>query len=329
MEKAQLVISRNRIGTDGEGIRTLVSLSGCPLNCRYCINPHLKKEFPEEKRFTPQSLLERVRIDRHAFLATGGGITFSGGEPLMHSDFILEFCGIRDPRWSIAVETSLYVPEERIEALLDCVDTWIVDIKTVNPEKYAEYTGRPLDRALRNLFYLDRALRSLPGKRLVVRLPEIPEYTDGDDVAEAEEFLRAQLGEDVTFDRLKYVEGRFMADEPDGKRICDVLRTVRGVLAESAGIGLKQRICTNTENCSGTCPACDLETEVLNAALDKKGSVDYAAVREILEDIFPGEFEMRLSAGDETELAGITLMGEAVMPELPGVIEHDDIENFE
>ena len=107
-----------------------------------------------------------------------------------------------------------------------------------------------------------------------------------------------------------------MVDDPDGKRICDVLRTVRGVLAESAGIELKQRICTNVGNCSGTCPACEVETEILNAALDKKGDVDYAAVREILEDILPGEFEMRLSAGDDAD--GLELMGQAnVMSGVP------------
>lgn len=70
MEKAQLIISRNRIGTDGTGIRTLVSFAGCPLNCRFCINPHLKKEVPEEMRYTPESLLKKISIDRHFFIAT-------------------------------------------------------------------------------------------------------------------------------------------------------------------------------------------------------------------------------------------------------------------
>ena len=315
MEKAQLIISRNRIGTDGEGIRTLVSFAGCPLNCRYCINPHLKKEFPEEKRYTPQSLLDKLSVDRHIFLATGGGVTFSGGEPLLHGCFIKEFCEKCDPRWGINMETSLYVPREMVTMLLDYVDTWIVDIKTTDPEKYEAYTGKSISRALSNLIYLSEELACRPEKKLVVRVPEIPEYTDAEDSDDAVLFLKGQLGCDVTFDHVRYIKGRFSADAPNGKHICELLRAVKTLLAENNGIELNLHECSNTGNCSGTCPFCDMETERLNNELDRKQKVEYSMVREQIEARFPEELAFKFSASPNDD-KDMMVMGETCFPDI-------------
>ena len=69
-----LSICRLRIGTDGHGVRTLVAFHGCPLRCRYCLNP--------------DSLKDSERKDELYYIATNGGITFGGGEPLLNSQYI-------------------------------------------------------------------------------------------------------------------------------------------------------------------------------------------------------------------------------------------------
>ena len=81
-----LSIVRLRMGIDGAGITTLVAGAGCPLRCRWCINSRLLEKAPV-KEVTASELLERVRIDDLYFQVSGGGITFGGGESLLHSVF--------------------------------------------------------------------------------------------------------------------------------------------------------------------------------------------------------------------------------------------------
>ena len=71
-------IERHRITTDGNGITTLVAFHGCPLRCKYCLNPQCLNEKLICRSTTPQELLEEVRVDNLYFLATGGGVTFGG-----------------------------------------------------------------------------------------------------------------------------------------------------------------------------------------------------------------------------------------------------------
>lgn len=98
-------ISRLRMRTDGKGITTLVAFMGCPLNCKYCLNPQCHEPIYEADGttprknimlLTPQKLHELVKVDNLYFQTTGGGICFGGGEPTMYADFITEFrkiCG--------------------------------------------------------------------------------------------------------------------------------------------------------------------------------------------------------------------------------------------
>ena len=84
-------VSRLRMDTDGEGITTLVCGWGCPLRCRYCINRFTWSETTEIRRLTPEELYNQVKQDSLYFEATGGGITFGGGEPLLYAEFFPEF----------------------------------------------------------------------------------------------------------------------------------------------------------------------------------------------------------------------------------------------
>ena len=113
-----LSIARHRMGTDGAGITTLVAGAGCPLRCAFCINKKLLQETAPQNILASE-LLERVRADDLYFRATGGGITFGGGEALLHADFIREFRGICPAQWKINAETSLFVPRNYLAAATD------------------------------------------------------------------------------------------------------------------------------------------------------------------------------------------------------------------
>ena len=168
-------ISRLRMGSDGEGVRALITLNGCPLRCRYCINPHTWDGSLLPVNLTAEEIYKRVSVDRLYILATNGGITFGGGEPLLYPGLISEMRGLCGPEMTIYVETSLHVPWENIEASLDAVDRYFVDIKTMDAVLYKEYTGMELDLSLENL---KRLLKRKAADSIVVRIPIIPGMAD-------------------------------------------------------------------------------------------------------------------------------------------------------
>ena len=180
-------ISRHRLTTDGEGVTTLVAFSGCPLRCKYCLNK-TSWDITKGRDYTPESLFEEVKIDQLYFLATGGGITFGGGEPLLQVDFIKAFRGLCGPQWQILAETSLNVPFEHVQTLDAVLDGYIVDIKDMNPEIYKAYTGQDNALVISNLQWISQ--HSDP-KRVMVRVPHIPEFNTDEDVAKSIERLKA------------------------------------------------------------------------------------------------------------------------------------------
>ena len=181
-----LALSRLRMGTDGKGVTTLAAGAGCPLSCRYCINRRLLKEAPQ-KSVTAEELLESVRIDDLYFRATGGGVTFGGGESLLHAEFICRFRDLCPPEWRIAAETSLAVPREHLLAAMSAVDEFIVDCKDMNPDIYRRYTGGDVRLMKDNLEIL---LVSCGAERLLVRVPYIPGFNTAEDQARSAEALR-------------------------------------------------------------------------------------------------------------------------------------------
>ena len=95
-------VSRLRMNTDGSGITTLVAFMGCPLKCRYCLNPKCHesiKEGDDIMMLTPQGLYDLVKIDNIYFQTTGGGVCFGGGEPTMYANFIKEFRQVCGDKW--------------------------------------------------------------------------------------------------------------------------------------------------------------------------------------------------------------------------------------
>lgn len=192
-------VARHRLGRDGEGVTTLAAFHGCTLHCKYCLNPQCLDAHYVCRKLTPEKLLAEVMIDDLYFQATGGGITFGGGEPCLQSRFIEAFRAISNPLWKINIETSLNVPPTDIERIMPFVDSFIVDIKDMNHAIYQRYTGISNERMMNNLRLL--AANGLQSK-CTIRLPHIEAYNTADDVARS----RTQLQEMgfTNFDEFRY-----------------------------------------------------------------------------------------------------------------------------
>lgn len=180
-------ISRRKLGTDGDGVTDLVSMAGCPLSCKWCLNKDVLASSPV-KEVACERLLASVMQEACYFVATGGGVAFGGGEPLLQWQAIREFADIK-PEWMhITVETALQVPPEAVEGLIDAVDFWLVDIKTLDASLYADYAGGDSEKSLSNLKLL------LPvADKVRIRVPVMPGLKD-EATARAEEQVIHGMG---------------------------------------------------------------------------------------------------------------------------------------
>ena len=194
-------ISRHRLAIDGEGVTTLVAFHGCPLRCKYCLNPQSLSKDTQCIERTVEELIDEVRIDQLYFLATGGGITFGGGEPLLNSMFIKAFCEQCPKEWRISIESSLNVPRKNVEDVLPFVKEWIIDIKDMNPEIYKAYSGISNEHVIDNLRWIASEHPDLLAS-ISIRLPHIPDYNTDDDRNKSQALLET-LGY-TNFDRFEY-----------------------------------------------------------------------------------------------------------------------------
>ena len=181
-------VARHRLATDGDGVTTLVAFHGCPLHCRYCLNPQSLGDGGKFKEYTPELLYREIRIDELYFLATNGGVTFGGGEPCLRPDFIRHFRELCGESWQINIETSLNVPADNIASLLPLVNTLIIDIKDMNPDIYRDYTGQSNALVLENLRLIADTGRQ---SDCIVRIPLIPGYNTDIDRENSRKALEA------------------------------------------------------------------------------------------------------------------------------------------
>lgn len=186
-----LALARHRLFVDGRGVTTLIAGAGCPLSCAYCINRELLERRP--KPVTPEALIEKVRIDDLYFRATGGGLTFGGGEALLHMAFyeaLRPLCS----NWKLTAETSLNVPRESAVRAASVFDAFIIDIKSLDPDIYLRYTGAEIGETLGNLEYL---IEAVGAQRLTVRVPLIPGFNDESDREKTRETLEKMGVSDI------------------------------------------------------------------------------------------------------------------------------------
>lgn len=195
-----IAINRHRLTTDGEGVTTLVGFHGCPLHCEYCLNAQCLQADGVWCRLTPGELYSEVEIDDLYFVATGGGICFGGGEPLLRSDFIKAFAEIMNPEWKLTIETSLNVPLENVKAIVSSVQMWYVDIKDMNPDIYKAYGCKENKQVISNLQWL--AANGYADK-VIIRLPLIPEYNTDEDRQRSQQQLE-EMGF-TNFDKFNYI----------------------------------------------------------------------------------------------------------------------------
>ena len=186
-----IAVARHRLSIDGQGVTTLVAFHGCTLHCRYCLNAQCLRPDGVWRTVTPDDLLDEVKVDNLYFLATGGGVTFGGGEPAIRSEFIEAFCRIAPPEWHVTIETALNVDRQHLERLFPHIHEYIIDIKDVNPEIYRRYTGQDNQRVFDNLQWL--LSHDGMAERVVVRVPHIPDFNTDEDVHHTRDYL-ASIG---------------------------------------------------------------------------------------------------------------------------------------
>ena len=191
-------IDRLRMGIDGQGITTLVAFYKCPLNCEYCIN-HKCHFIDSKDKISTIELYNNIKIDQLYFAATGGGLTFGGGEPLLQASFIQEVLELGAKKWHTTIETSLNVPYKEWYSLINYVDEWIVDIKDMNPSIYKRYTSKDNAVVIDNLKkFVDLNLT----EKVLIRLPYIKGFNTETDIKSSGQKLE-QMGYS-RFEKISY-----------------------------------------------------------------------------------------------------------------------------
>ena len=294
-------ITRLRIHSDGTGVRSVVFLCGCPLNCFWCCNPETRHG-SHNRELTAEALYDYVKGDIPYFQASEGGITFSGGEPLLWTEFlrtfILEYC----QGFSVDMETSLHTSRQNLDTLIPLIGQWNVDFKVWDSEKHCSFTGQPNTLILDNLKYL---ASQIPTERILVTYPVIPGYNDDDvNLKAMAGFLREngisrvephpyrkvceekhrRLGlsspelEPISEARFRSVLERLrqygmtivMRRAPFGKEKCSYLKTLRRQICEREKLDVEIAECSQEEACIGTCPRCEYELKRIANALEER-----------------------------------------------------------
>lgn len=155
MNKIGRVHSLESFGTvDGPGIRFVVFMQGCPLRCQFCHNPDTW-DVQKGSEYTPTQLFEEIMKYKSYMDFSGGGVTFTGGEPLLQAEFILEVSKLcKKFGISVAIDTSGFIWNDKVKEILDYTDIVLLDIKNYDPMVYQSVTGVALAPSLKLLDYL-------------------------------------------------------------------------------------------------------------------------------------------------------------------------------
>lgn len=194
---------------DGPGIRVTFFLKGCPLNCWWCHNPEGispevtevervdrigEKEFRRMekvgKQYSVDDLVEVAAKERVFFEHSGGGVTFSGGEPLMQYRFLKSaLSAMREAGIHTVVDTSGMASENHFRDILPYTSLFLYDIKFMNEEKHRKYTGVSNSQIIGNFRYLIGE-----GARVIARIPVIPGINDDDsELIDIREFISEHM----------------------------------------------------------------------------------------------------------------------------------------
>lgn len=168
--------SLQSLGTvDGPGVRFVVFMQGCNLRCGFCHNPDTW-ELDGGTEYTPEQILQRVLRCKEYFGANGG-ITVSGGEPLLQADFVYElFCLCHKEGINTCLDTSGSIMNDSVKKLLTVTDRVLLDVKFTDDQQYLEYAGCSIKKPLEFLTYLNE--QKIP---VTLRQVIVPTLTDKQD----------------------------------------------------------------------------------------------------------------------------------------------------
>jgi pyruvate formate lyase activating enzyme len=194
---------------DGPGIRTTVFFKGCPLRCIWCHNPESQEGrvdqiavqkvldgIPYEKKLAVGSwqsageVMKEIENDAVFYEESGGGVTFSGGEPLMQPEALQELLlSCRERNYHTAIDTCGHSVPSVLNRVMGLADLWLFDLKLLDKAKHLEYAGVSNEMILQNLETL-----AMARKEVIIRFPVIPGITDGYNNIEAVAKLMIRLG---------------------------------------------------------------------------------------------------------------------------------------
>ena len=168
---------------DGPGIRFVVFLQGCPMRCLYCHNPDTWV-MNGGRKYTAEQVAENA-IRYKSYFTGGGGVTVSGGEPMMQAEFVCElFTILKEKGIHTALDTSgvMYgkMNKQAVDKLLSVTDLVLLDIKHIDNERHKELTGQPNGNILEFAKYLSNI-----GKDMWIRHVLVPDITDDDEYLNA------------------------------------------------------------------------------------------------------------------------------------------------
>lgn len=158
---------------DGPGIRCVVFLNKCLLRCKYCHNPEMWNM--QGLNYNSDELLKKI-IRFKPYFKNGGGVTFSGGEPLLQNEFLVEICKkLKKENIHIALDTAGYT-DKPYEEILELADLIIYDIKDITPDRYRSLTGGNIEKTLEFLKICKRM-----NKKFWIRQVVVPGLHDNDE----------------------------------------------------------------------------------------------------------------------------------------------------
>ena len=158
---------------DGPGVRVVVFLQGCSLRCKFCHNPDTWA-FNEGKEYTPEELIKKIARFKTYFQRNGGGVTFSGGEPLKQPEFLLEALKLcKEAEINTCIDTAGYGFGEYDE-ILKYTDLVLFDVKHFTREGYKNVTQMEIDNSL---VFLEAMKRN--NTKMWIRHVVVPGITDG------------------------------------------------------------------------------------------------------------------------------------------------------
>lgn len=288
-------IIRLRINSDGEGVRTVVFFHDCPLSCVWCCNPETR--FGNlYKQISVDELYDLISRDQIYFEMSGGGVTFSGGEPLLYADFIEQFIIKYGNGLNVNIETSLFADFEKVEKLIPYIDEWYIDFKCADENMQKKYTGLSNVKIRDNI----KKLSELVGhNQIIITYPIITGVNDSvDNVVQMIEFMKEcgvdkvelhpyRKNSEKKYEKLN-LEHNEIAPLPNEtvflirrlfrenginiiernvrqeRRKCDYLKDIRRKYCAANEIPLKIDECNFKGRCTGTCPKCESELDFIN-----------------------------------------------------------------